>query len=303
MVINMEFKHLEIFIKLVETKSFSQAAKLLNFSQPTVSLVIKQLEEELDTPLLIRTTRDLTVTEEGMYLYHQAKDLLKNRDLVVEKFMNRGKNVINFGVSTIPAGYIMPQFVMPFKEQHPEIAIKISEFNSEQVIEKVSKNELSIGMVGMKNGDENCEFYPIYNDDLVFITPNTSYYKDLVTNDLEIRDALKEPIILRELGSGTMENFMNVLDQAELRLSDLNTIATINNLELIIKLVSEGMGTSFVSEISARSMENQGKVLTYRFKNIEAGRDFYLIWNKNITTPSYIQEFIDYVKSNKGEIN
>ena len=61
----MEFKQLEIFIKLVENLSFSTTASELNISQPTVSLTLKQLEEELDTPLFLRSTRELKLTEAG----------------------------------------------------------------------------------------------------------------------------------------------------------------------------------------------------------------------------------------------
>ena len=70
----MEFKQLEIFIKLVENLSFSTTASELNISQPTVSLTLKQLEEELDTPLFLRSTRELKLTEAGNKLYGEAKN-------------------------------------------------------------------------------------------------------------------------------------------------------------------------------------------------------------------------------------
>ena len=84
----MEFKHLEVFVKLVENLSFSAAAEELNISQPTVSLHIKQLEEELDTPLFIRSTRELKITEEGTILYREAKDLLQQRSTLIDRFIN-----------------------------------------------------------------------------------------------------------------------------------------------------------------------------------------------------------------------
>ena len=73
-------KQIEIFVALVQNESFSIAAKELGISQPTVSLQIKQLEEELDTALFIRSTRELKVTEAGTLLYKEAKNLLTKRD-------------------------------------------------------------------------------------------------------------------------------------------------------------------------------------------------------------------------------
>ena len=104
----MEFKHLEVFVKLVENLSFSAAAEELNISQPTVSLHIKQLEEELDTPLFIRSTRELKITEEGTILYREAKDLLQQRSTLIDRFINPNRKILRLGSSTIPTGYILP---------------------------------------------------------------------------------------------------------------------------------------------------------------------------------------------------
>ena len=69
----MDFKQLEIFTALSENLSFSITADALNVSQPTVSLVIKHLETELDTPLFIRSTRELKITEAGSEKAVKAK--------------------------------------------------------------------------------------------------------------------------------------------------------------------------------------------------------------------------------------
>ena len=74
-MIKMDFKQLEIFTALAENLSFSITADALNVSQPTVSLVIKHLETELDTPLFIRSTQKLKITEAGTHLYNEAKKL------------------------------------------------------------------------------------------------------------------------------------------------------------------------------------------------------------------------------------
>ena len=121
----MEFKQLEIFIKLVENLSFSTAATDLNISQPTVSLTLKQLEEELDTPLFLRSTRELKLTEAGNKLYGEAKAILAERDKIIDKFIHPERKVITIGASTIPAGYLLPSIVREFKKKHPDVYIKV----------------------------------------------------------------------------------------------------------------------------------------------------------------------------------
>ena len=151
----MEFKQLEIFIKLVENLSFSTAATDLNISQPTVSLTLKQLEEELDTPLFLRSTRELKLTEAGNKLYGEAKAILAERDKIIDKFIHPERKVITIGASTIPAGYLLPSIVREFKKKHPDVYIKVEEKNSLETIKKVSLNAVDIGIVGMKTEDEN----------------------------------------------------------------------------------------------------------------------------------------------------
>ena len=126
----MEFKHLEVFVKLVETISFSAAADALHISQPTVSLHIKQLEQELDTPLFIRSTRELKITEEGIMLYREAKDLLQQRAALLGRFIDPNRTVLRIGSSTIPTGYILPSILGCFKKDHPHIRIHVEEQNS-----------------------------------------------------------------------------------------------------------------------------------------------------------------------------
>ena len=71
----MEFKQLEAFVAVVENKSFSEAARQLNLTQPTISAHINSLEQELNSRLLIRTTKKLTITQRGLQLYDCASNM------------------------------------------------------------------------------------------------------------------------------------------------------------------------------------------------------------------------------------
>ena len=78
----MEFKQLEAFVAVVDYKSFSEAAKHLYLTQPTISSHIQALEKELNSRLLIRTTKQMKVTDRGMQLYECAVHMLNMRDQI-----------------------------------------------------------------------------------------------------------------------------------------------------------------------------------------------------------------------------
>lgn len=290
----MEFKHLEVFVKLVENLSFSAAAEELNISQPTVSLHIKQLEEELDTPLFIRSTRELKITEEGTILYREAKDLLQQRSTLIDRFINPNRKILRLGSSTIPTGYILPFVLSRFRKTHPNILIQVEEQNSYETIKRISARKVDAGIVGMKTDDENCEFKPIYQDEFVFITPNIPYYRALQQTQPNLKRLAQEPLIVRESGSAVKQNMELMLNAAHIDLASLHIITSINNIDVIKRLVAQGVGTSFISKIAVNDMIDRGELLAFSLENVpHRYRDLYLVWNKKITIPTYLQEFLD----------
>ena len=290
----MEFKHLEVFVKLVDNLSFSAAAEELNISQPTVSLHIKQLEEELDTPLFIRSTRELKITEEGTMLYREAKDLLQQRASLIDRFINPNQKVLRLGASTIPTGYILPFVLSRFKKDHPNTLIQVEEQNSYETIKRISARKVDAGIVGMKTDDENCEFHPIYQDEFVFITPNIPYYRALQQT---------RPDLKRESGSAVKQNMDLILTAARISIESLHIITSINNIEVIKRLVAQGVGTSFISKIAVDDMISRGELLSFSLENIpHRYRDLYLVWNKKITHPSYLREFLDCARLYKKPV-
>lgn len=295
----MEFKHLEVFAKLVEKLSFSATAEELNISQPTVSLHIKQLEEELDTPLFIRSTRELKITEEGTLLYQEAKDLLEQRRALIDRFINPHKKVLRIGSSTIPTGYILPLIVSRFKNTHPNILIHIEEQNSIETIKRIATHKVDAGIVGMKTDDENCAFEPIYQDEFVFITPNIPYYRALYETKPDIKRLAQEPLIVRESGSAVKKNTELMLSMAHISPESLHVISSINDIEVIKRLVAQGIGTSFISKIAVDDMINRGELLAFTLENVpHRYRNLYLVWNKKITIPSFLQDFLDCALTN-----
>lgn len=100
----------------------------------------------------------------------------------------------------------------------------------------------------MKTDDENCEFYPIYQDEFVFITPNIPYYRALQQIRPDIKRLAQEPLIVRETGSAVKQNMDLILTAAHISIESLHIITTINNIEVIKRLVMQGVGTSFISK-------------------------------------------------------
>ena len=116
----MEFKQLESFIAVLDMQSFSKAAEKLFVTQPTVSTQIATLERELDTQLLIRSSKDVQPTREGRIFYRYAKEILDKRHQALLSFQNL-KNpvggVISIAASSIPIRHYLPPLIAAFQRQ------------------------------------------------------------------------------------------------------------------------------------------------------------------------------------------
>jgi DNA-binding transcriptional LysR family regulator len=147
----LDLWQLKIFIKVMETGSFSKASEAIHLTQPTVSSHIKDLETYFNCRLLDRLGKESIPTGAGRILYSYARRLLDLHDEAegaIHDFMGNIKGSLLIGGSTIPAGYIIPGFVKPFRTRFPGIDISVISGDSMQIIDHVLAGKVEIGIAG-----------------------------------------------------------------------------------------------------------------------------------------------------------
>lgn len=294
----MEFKQLQSFVAVVKYKSFTKAAEKLYIAQPTISAHIRQLEEELASRLVIRSTRSVEVTPRGWELYECAKNILELRDNLVQKWHDEEKQIIRIGASTIPSTYILPEILPKFGKQYPEVYFVVKQSDSQGVVEGLLQGNYDLGLTGMESDDEQLAFIPFYRDRMVLITPVNEHFLEIQQqNEFSWDDMLKEPIILRESGSGSKKAADVFLESLGISEKDLNISARLNDQESIKNLVAGGLGISVISEKAARNLEKEKRILVFDLPEQTAGRNLYLVYQKNYILRKQIEQFIDFVKN------
>lgn len=147
----MEFNQLESFISVVKHNSFSYAAKELYTTQPTVSNNIKNLEKELNTILLDRTSKTITLTDSGKLLYKYAVELINIRDkakFVILEHDRKVEGEIEICVSSIPEEYVLPYIIKSFLKVYPKVSFSVTHKNSKDVVDEILQGKLNFGIVG-----------------------------------------------------------------------------------------------------------------------------------------------------------
>ena len=293
----MEFKQLEAFVAVVDYGSFSEAARKLYLTQPTISTHIRSLEEELHTRLIIRTTKKLTITPKGYQLYDSAVRMLDIRNNLFENFTGSKKQIIDLAASTIPSSYLLPELMAGFGRMYPDVYFHSWQTDSAGAISRVLDGSVDLALTGQNTGDDSCIFIPFCQDDMVIATPVNDHYLQLKERPVTFSDFLKDPIIIRERGSGTKKEMDIFLENAGIEPSSLNVVARMNDLESIKKSIVNGLGISILSARSSVDLKKTKQILLFPLEGTAHKRSFYIVCSKNRILKAHVRQFIQYVKN------
>lgn len=278
----MRLEYIRSFIGVVNYKSFSLAAKYLYLSQPTISTHIKQLENELGVQLLVRSTKDVLLSEEGKVFYPYALQLLETESRALNQ-LNKCENemggTVTIALSSVPGNYMFPQFLGQYHVRNVSTRFRISEGDSGDVLQKILNFDAEIGIGGLDSGSEKIHTEILFEDEIVLITPNIAKYREM-NGRFPMDQLKKEWFITRELGSGTKNAVDNMEQELKLNPASMKIIAQFESSEMVRRAVEEGAGVAFISKTAAKESFDRQKVLEFSFPNVNAKRQFYLMYHK-----------------------
>ena len=288
----MDFKQLRSFVAVADCGSFTQAAAQLYTSQPTVSAHIRQLEEELQQRLFLRTTKSLSITPHGRELYDYAVQVLSLQDRLLAGW-RQGEHVVSLGVSTIPSAYLLPDLLARFSVLHPDISFDIHQSDSSGVLRALRTGRFDLGLTGMTAPDEDLVFTPLYQDTMVLIAPNTPEFSAAKAQNMPLAALLQShPLLLREEGSGSQRSADDFLRAAGLKTDALHVAARLNDQESIKNLVAAGLGLAIVSAVSVARERDRGDLLL--FPLADAARSFYIVTRRHDFLSPAARQFFDF---------
>lgn len=294
----MEFRQLESFCAVVRYQSFTKAAEKLYISQPTISTHIRMLEQEFNSRLIIRTTKNIEITPHGKELFACAQKIFTLKNDLIQKWSEENKKIIRIGASTIPADYILPEVLPLFCQKYPDIQLHIHQNDSGNILQSILNGKFTIGMVGMKSFEKELDFVPFFHDEIVMITSKQEkflHFSQKAFNQDDLISLLKkETIILREQGSGSKKRLESYFEQINLSEKSLNIIARLNDQESIKKLVASGLGISF---ISAKAITSADNLLTMKLPENNLTRSLYFAYHKDYILKEHILSFIKFVQN------
>lgn len=173
----MDLRQLKYFVAVARERNFTRAAEKLHMAQPPLGRQIQLLEEELGTPLLLRNSRPLRLTEAGRFFFEQSVQVLDRVEQMVSatrrlSLNQQGTLSIGFVPSTLYGG--VPVILRKLREKHPELDIRLVELSSIQQVEALKTGRIDIGFGRIRANDGAVERLVLREERLVVAMPATS---------------------------------------------------------------------------------------------------------------------------------
>lgn len=293
----MEFRQLEAFKLISETGSFSETAKQIGITQPSISSQISALEREFGCQLLTRQPGKATPTETGMELYKYALEILTLRDKAVAA-CGRHQDMtgsITVAASSIPYQFVLPVLAAQFSMKYPGASFTLLRGDSASAIEQVLAGKADLGMAGTVVQSDELIYEAVLEDELMVVTPASPPYTVWQSGPAEIESILDAPFVVREEGSGTWAELERYLERQGYDGGALRIVARIDNPDAIVKAVEQGMGITILSSLAVGEYARKGNVLTLPLAGDHVKRKIYLVRRKGRKLPAVAESFARFV--------
>ncbi|RKZ45962.1 MAG: LysR family transcriptional regulator [Candidatus Parabeggiatoa sp. nov. 3] len=244
----MPDRRLQVFHTVARLLSFTRAAEALHTTQPAVTFQIRQLEEYFNTRLFDRTHNRIALTEVGKQVYEYAEKIFEHyvqMENTVKEMTGEISGVLMIGASTTIAEYLLPVLLGDFKMKYPDVHIRLSVSNTEEIVSMLENNTIDLGMVEAPVNNKNLVVELCRLDQLVAIIPPNH---PLATHKaVSVNELVTYPYISREEGSGTRDVITEYFNQAGLSVEELNIVMELGSSEAIKGAVAADMGVSVLS--------------------------------------------------------
>lgn len=287
----MNIDHIEAFVYVFLLGSINRASEALYLTQPSVSSRIQTLERELNTKLFNREGKQLTLSDKGKQFLPYAQKILQTYQ---EAKIHLQKNTIvhtelNVACAPSVAAHLVPAMLVQFREEFPDVSVKILTGHSNDVLEKVLNKEVEFGIARTVT-HPNIESVSFLADPIeLFVNPGHSLIdKEIVT----LQDVHSEPLIFFEHGSIDWLMIYGLFKSKHL---NPNIILEVDSMETAKQMVLSGIGISFLPESCALEELKQQKL--YKIKIADKPpltRDIELIFLKGVERSPFLDFFINY---------
>ncbi len=277
----MTITQLEYVLAVAKYRNFTKAAKHSFVTQPTLSMQIQKLEDELDIKIFNRKKKPIALTEIGKKIVEQAKTIVdesqRMNDIVdQQKGFIGGEFRLGIIPTVIPT--LLPMFLKVFINKYPKVNLIINELATEEIINQLSNGSIDVGIAATPLENEAIKERPLYYEPFVGFIPEDHRLfnnKKLAASDLEI-----DEILLLEDGHCFKDNIINLCNPAK-HMTQKHFELESGNFATLIKLTKEGFGMTLLPYLDSIDLPDNDYKYLRDFESPVPAREVSLVYHKS----------------------
>lgn len=291
----MTITQLSYVLAVAEHQNFTKAAQKCFVTQPTLSMQIQKLEDELDVLIFDRSKKPIELTEVGKKLVTQARNIV-NESNRIQDIVDQEKGFVGgeFKLGIIPTVMptLLPMFLTNFVKKYPKVKLKIEELTTEEIITRINDGHLDAAIAATPLEQESIKERVLYFEPFVAYVPQNHRlhnYKKLETSDLDINDML-----LLEDGHCFRDGVINLCKVFKNHNDDKFQLES-GSIETLIKLSDEGLGMTLLPYLHTLDLPEKSKQNLRFFNEPTPAREVILIYHKSELKMQIIEALQDVI--------
>jgi LysR family hydrogen peroxide-inducible transcriptional activator len=286
----MTFTQLEYIIALDTYRHFGKAATYCNIAQPSLSLQVQKLEDELKVQIFSRNTSPIQPTETGGIIIEQAKKILSEAGMISQLVQQQKKTVeghLKIGIIPTLAPYLLPLFLQSFIRKYPGVKLSISELTTERIIRKLKNGILDTAILATPLSQNDLQEDHLFNEEFVaYVSKKEKLYekKYLLPADIDVNRLwlLEEGHCLRSQAMNLCEVQKNAAFEKHL---DYET----GSIETLKRFVERNEGITLLPELATLDMSSSKKMMLRYFKSPAPVREISIVTIKGFVKTKLIE--------------
>lgn len=296
----MTFLQLEYLIALDNFRHFAEAAKSCFVSQPTLSMQIQKLEEELDVKLFDRSKQPVIPTEIGTELIEQARKIIAEKN-VIDEIVSLKKGVVSgelrIGIIPTLAPYLLPLFVQRFTEKYPMVRLVVNELTTEVIITQLRAAKIDMGILVTPLQEHGIKEYVLFYEELMaYVSPRNAAYKKTYMLPQDIDPG---KVWLLEEGHCFRNQIVNLCELQKASRSATHFDYEAGSIETLRRMVDTNDGITILPELATHGMSNKQLAQIRYFKRPAPMREVSIVVHRDFVKKRLVdilkEEIIDSI--------
>ncbi len=278
----MTITQLDYIIALDTYRHFATAADKCFVTQPTLSMQVQKLEDELGSKLFDRSKQPVIPTEIGEEVIQQARIIVHEVKMLHQLIQDRQgvlRGELRIGIIPTLAPYLLPLFLHPFLLKYPDIKIRVKEMTTDIIVEKLKAGKIDAGLLVTPLQDNSIREYPLFYEELIaYVSKKNSAYKKtyVLADDIDLKE-----LWLLEEGHCFRSQIVNLCELKKMSKQQSNFEYEAGSVETLRKMVEMNNGVTILPEMATLDFTVKQLNMIRHFKSPVPVREVSLVTHRD----------------------